>query len=286
MNTTKYNPSLDPDPATPMPAQAQERGQVVPAPQIGLVGRVSSPGVPGPASWAQVKYWATNAGKFAQASLACQVMAGFALAELHKKHGIRPGNKTGKNQIGGELPSDLVIPTWPELVKQNAGISDETARNWMAMAGGIKSRWKKLAPQERLRELMRVPVSDWTDADTKLVGDALVKVTDGATQMDFLRELGLAKKIPRGTGREPGCDGTNKKLTLSEQVALMQQQAREDWAAAAQIHAAYKAKFIRLPDEDVTAQIAVLERDLNARRAWIKQPLNARNPKAIEEMFA
>ena len=238
------------------------------------------------ASWSQVKYWANIAGKFAQASLAAQVMAGFTLGELHK--GIKAGSRTDlptnlPSKLGG---SDKPL-TWPEQVEKFAGVSEETARKWMLMSDGIKARWKKLAPQDRLRELMRVPVSDWTDKDSKLVAEALKKVTDGSTQLEFMRELGLAKK-PQGagaTGRLPGCDGTKTTLTLSEQVELRRLQAREDWSAAAKIHEAYKDKFVLLPDDEVIAQVATLEQELKARQAWLKQPVDQRDPKAIEAMF-
>ena len=41
-----------------------------------------------------------------------------------------------------------------------------------------------------------------------------------------------------------------------------------------------------LPDADVLAQIARLEQALKARKAWLKQPINQRDPKAIAAMFA
>jgi hypothetical protein len=254
-----------------------------------------------PATWAQVRYWADIAGKFQHASLAAQVMAGFALAELRHQNRIQPGKP---KKI---LPHDAVIsgqppepvcpgvrpgqaaaenkPSWPELVQKNAGVSDDTARRWILMADGIKTRWKKLEPQDRLRQLMLVPVSDWTGTDTQLVNDALYKVTDGSTQLEFMRELGLARQKSGGPGRAPGCDGAKPALTLAETAALRQTQARVNWFDLQKLLAAYREKFLTLSDDEVTAQIADLEAALNPRKAWLKHPINRRDPALIAEMF-
>src|ERR1035437_9934373 len=116
------------------------------------------------ASWSQVKYWANIAGKFQQASLAAQVMAGFTLAKLRKEFPA-PGKRPVLADPAPPSPHDVRRWGGKKTFEQYAGVSDETARRWILMADGIKSRWKKLAPQERIRELMRVPVSDWTDKD-------------------------------------------------------------------------------------------------------------------------
>jgi hypothetical protein len=238
-----------------------------------------------PASWTEVRYYVGLATKCAQAGLAAQVMAGFALAELRKQHGTNQGRR---RDLPATSPNDSDKLNWPELVKKHAGVSDDTARNWIRMAEGIKARWKKLAPQDRLHELMRLPVSDWTDQDAELVSDAVAKVTDGSTQLEFMRELGIAKQRQGAgaTGRAPGCDNTRKELSLSEEAEWRRTQALEDWSAMAKGHAAYKDKFTLLPDEDVTAQIASLEPALKARKEWLRQPLNKRDAKAIAEMFA
>lgn len=242
-----------------------------------------------PASWDAVQYWANVAARFQQASLAAQVMAGFALAELRKAHAIKPGNPTGKNQhTGEELPHDVVIPeTWPDLVEKHAGISDETARRWIAMAEGIKARWKKLAPQARLKQLMSVPVNDWTDDDSKLVAESLHKVTDGQSQLVFMRELGLAKER-QGAGATGGvgAPGQKKNLTMAEEVSLRREQAARDWHGLSVILQAYTDKFLLLNDDDVTAQIALLEQALTARKTWLKQPVGRRDAEAITALFA
>jgi hypothetical protein len=62
--------------------------------------------------------------------------------------------------------------------------------------------------------------------------------------------------------------------------------ALADWEGIAKLIGAYKDKFLLLTDADVTAQIALLERQLNARKAWLKQPRDARAPKAITPLLS
>lgn len=242
----------------------------------------------GPATWDHVKYWADTAAKLSHASIAAQVMAGFALLELHKKHNVKAGQPKKELPNHSEILSDASDQPdtsdkkWPDLVKDNAGVSEDTARNWMKMADGIKAKWKKLAPQEKLRELMSVPVGEWNDKQVAAVQTAVQKATDGMTQTEFLRELGIAKKAP---GNPNAKGGEKKKLTMSEEAELRKRQATEDWAAIYRMASVYRDKFVLLPDADVEAQIATLEEALNARKAWLKNPVGKRDPKAIADML-
>lgn len=242
--------------------------------------------VDGPASWDTVKYWADAAAKFSHASIAAQVMAGFALLELRKHH----GNQGKRTDLAGAAPTHPGPAAnnpekldWPDLVKQYAGISDDTARNWMKMAEGIRTKWKKLGPQEKIHQLMAVPVAEWNEKQIADVQTAIQKATDGMTQTEFLREIGLAKKPPGnkagGSGRAP------TRLTISEEAALRKQQAAEDWTALDRLLMVYRDKFVLLTDDDVDAQIAALEQALNARRAWLKAPANKRDPQAVAALF-
>ena len=238
----------------------------------------------GPATWDTVKYWADLSSKFQHASVAAQVMAGFALNELHKRHAIKPGARTDLNlpndSGGSEAPK-----SWPDLVKEQAGISDDTARNWMHMAEGVKAKWKKLAPQDRLKALMAVSPSQWSEKDMKLVCDSLHKVTDGKSQLDFMRELGLAKK-PQGNPNATG--GTARKLTTAEAATKAKEQALEDSGRMGHAVKNSNANFFLLTEVnnmELDAQISVLEFALKLRRLWAKTPKAKRDAKTIEAMI-
>jgi hypothetical protein len=158
--------------------------------------------------WAEVRQWVNDSAKFQHASLCCQVMAGFSLGELREHYGITQGKRTDIN-----FPHDA--GSWPELVKQHAGISDDTARRWIDMARGVKALWKKLPAREKLKALMSVPPSQWTDDDSKLIADATHKITDGRTQLEFMMDLGCCKKPPGN----PNAKGTGSRaLSISEKA--------------------------------------------------------------------
>jgi len=237
----------------------------------------------GPATWDTVKYWADIAGKLSHAFVAAQVMAGFALLELRKDHGNQGKRTDLEADASATSPNDLERLDWPNAVKKYAGVSDETARTWMKMAEGVRSKWKKLAPQEKLKELMAVPPTEWSDKETKLVCESVQKATDGLSQIEFMRELGLAKK-PSHNAAPKG--GQKKKLTISEEAALRKEQAIEDFAHLARILDVYADKFTLLSDSTVEAQISALEVHLKARRDWLKNPVGKRDAKAIAEIFS
>ena len=153
-----------------------------------------------PTSWDAVRYWASLAARFARASLACQVQAGFALRELRRLYTIRPGRPQKIHESIVSFPDSPERPvTWPEILRREAGISHDTARNWIAMADALKRRWQALPVSDRLRQLMTVPPSQWGEDDARLIADAVSQATQGRTQIDFLAELGLTAPRPGST---------------------------------------------------------------------------------------
>src|ERR1035441_7997714 len=92
-------------------------------------------------SWDAVRYWVGMSVRFKQADLACQIMAGFALQDLHKTEGIAPGRPKTLPQVGNSATIAELSHNgkcWEDTVQNEAGVSLRTAHNWMAMAGGIK----------------------------------------------------------------------------------------------------------------------------------------------------
>ena len=158
--------------------------------------------------WAEVRQWVNDSAKFQHASLCCQVMAGFILDELREHYGITQGKRTDLN-----FPNDS--GSWPELCKTYIGKTDDTARKWIDMSRGVKSLWKKLPAREKLKALMSVPPSKWTEDDSKLIADATHKITDGRTQLEFMMDLGCCKK-PSGNPN-PKDGGDRKPKTTAEQ---------------------------------------------------------------------
>lgn len=244
-------------------------------------------------TWDAVRYWLSLSARFSRASVACQVMGGFALLDLKAAHGVTNGDnqhegrvsRCGKPYIDVSANQPLAkgTSTWEDILDRETGLSKTTAYKWMDMASGIKSRWKNLPIRDRLRALVETPSSQWSEVDVKLITDAVHKVTDGYTQTEFLQELGLAK-LPSGNARPTG--GPHKERSLEEQMNLAKETAAKDWERIDFMLEGYGTNFCLLPDQPhVTAQIAALERAIAWRQAWLRQPREKRDVGAIREMM-
>jgi hypothetical protein len=290
---------LDPSDPTDPSETSQEAGSlsVIPvtsaaadargAAALSLAPMAATPVVaatPSPAGWSAVRQYVDMAEKFTRCQLACQVMAGFELNELHKVLGIRHGKRTDlTSPIVGEV--NLKPLSWPDLVKREAGISEQTSRNWMAMATAVKPRLKKLKGSDRLRALLQQHPSEWTKDDTELMRAAVHKITDGKTQTDFLEELGLAKK-PQGSGAVGGYHPSGAQPQGPEaQLEAAKLQAIKDWGSIDEDILRYAAKFCLLTDPQIEAQIVILKAALEARQTWLKAPDAERDPQAVKATF-
>jgi hypothetical protein len=144
--------------------------------------------------WATAKHYARMAEGGTQLVIVAQIMCGFELIELQKRCGIKKGSRT-------DLPNHSV--SWPELVKQQIGRSDDTARNWMNMAKAVAPRLKKLDGPWEAPALLALPPSEWPEGAHEAISKTLKNVCDGDTQADWMAELGLIKKGD-GRSKNPG----------------------------------------------------------------------------------
>lgn len=172
--------------------------------------------------WERAKGWTDSAGNFERCKLACQVMAGFELIALKAEMGVRRGgDRTGAN------PSNLgLLGTWEETVKARVGISDETARNWMAMAMKAQPRIQKLGGADALKEILTRPASEWDAGEAEMVQATVAKLTDGKTQLDFMRELGLERGLVKTRGGDTTPKDGSKPVKMSKAL-----QAQAHWLA-------------------------------------------------------
>ena len=232
-------------------------------------------------TWDRCRQWLDAAKMFERGKLFSQVMVGFELMALHKANGTNPGRRTDlcdttSSQVGKRLD-------WTELLQQEVALSQSTAYRYMEMAKLAAPRLKKL-PELKGLDILGIPLDTLPEPVKEALEKGVRKLTDGKSQTDFFAEL--YKQGGKGTGREPGCDNTKKKLTLSEEVEIRKAKALQDWTDLAKQAGPYKDQFTLLTDDDVTAQIALIQQLLKPRQAWLKQPANKREPKLIEEMFS
>ncbi|MBX3732613.1 MAG: hypothetical protein KF791_08470 [Verrucomicrobiae bacterium] len=142
-------------------------------------------------SWDTVRRFTDAANRFEHGAVACRVMAGIALLDLHQSHEIRVGRPSDGN-------ADHQL-AWPEIVKRELGVSDDTASRWMKMAGAALPRLQSGEAGEVFRQLLTIPITQLTDYQCKVLNQAVEKLVDGRSQLDFMESLGLmAPALPRG----------------------------------------------------------------------------------------
>lgn len=145
-------------------------------------------------SWDTVRRFTDAANRFEHGAVACRVMAGIALLDLHRTHEIRAGNPSDRD------PDTHIA--WPEVVKRELGASEETARRWMKMAEAAMPRLRSGEAGEVFRQLLEIPITQLTADQCKVLNQAVEKLVDGRSQLDFMDSLGLiAPRGPRGGDR-------------------------------------------------------------------------------------
>ena len=169
--------------------------------------------------WATARHYANLAGGLTQVVVVAQIMCGFELIELQRRAGLQRGGDR-KSKPSGWFSS------WPALVKEKIGRSDETARNWMNMARAVRPRLKKLEGPWQAPALLDMPPSQWPEGACEAVAESLKNVCDEGTQSGWMKELGLIKKA----GKARGGDTSEKHVQRSpeEELAQIEQSLRED----------------------------------------------------------
>jgi hypothetical protein len=165
--------------------------------------------VPEKGDWAQVRTWLDGAGKFEQCRLACLVMVGLHLLDLHKQHGIAAGRPDNSAKLAEFTPwEELIAKETKGFGSKGVGLSETSARRCMAMAREALPRLKKF-PALRGINLLNMPISDLDGAQKDALFEGVRKLIDGRSQLDFMTELGLVK-APQGSGATGGGPGGRK----------------------------------------------------------------------------
>lgn len=236
-------------------------------------------------TWDGARQWLNYAQRCEQMKVYCQVMLGFELVSLRKSLGVQPGGDRKSDSYRGNL-----LPrgdTWETILTRETGLSQSTAYRFMQMADAAKPRLKRI-PALRNWDPVSTPIALLDAPQAKALETGVKKLTDGLTQREFGEQFGLWKK-PQGSAarggnlKDPNAPKTD--LTPSEQADLLKLQATEDWHHLDQLLRVYRDKFLVLSDPEIDAQIAALEQALNARKTWLKQPQNARDPQTVAALF-
>ena len=144
-------------------------------------------------------------------SAACMILAGVELLRLHKLHGVKRG---GDRRSADQTRNDSGLK-WPELVKRELGIGDDTARNYMAMAEAARKR----VPELNSEWLLGTPLLDMPEMQREELLAKVQKVTDGQTARQLMWDWGIAKK-PHGSGATGGAREKKGETTYDPNAAI------------------------------------------------------------------
>lgn len=230
-------------------------------------------------TWDGARQWIADAKRAHEFALACQIMVGFELLTLREHHGETRG---GDQRSGNSSPAEA--QTFADLAQKETGLSRPTVFRLMAMSEKAVPLLRKRSQLLRGFDPRSVPISSLPSPQLDALSAAVRKLTDGLTQSEFLVELGLAK-APQGSRTTGGARDRKAPLSLSDQVAVKQELAREDWAHIEICLHTSGTRFLLLDDAEVRRQIDVLEAHLRGRKEWVSQPPEKRKPAAIEDIL-
>lgn len=97
---------------------------------------------------------------------------------------------------------------WEAWVKANCEFSSETARKYMAVSEGIKSRLQQVGMAKSLAGLIDFAPSSLADGDRAKLLKSVSKVTEGQTLQQLYMDFGITKKDPRQNLKKGGATHT------------------------------------------------------------------------------
>lgn len=227
-----------------------------------------------PAPWATAKEYWEAAGKFEECKLYAQAMCGMELKAIQNAMGAtRGGDRRSKSQNETLKFSDLA--------QQHLGFSRSHTARLMQMGDALRKRMKKL-PGLRDFAVLTLSVSSLSEEQVATLRQGVRKLTDGVTQQELFKTLGIYTSASGGTGGfRQITGGTGSDNSPEQAAATAKDIATADWTALDLMLRGYGDKFLVLPDADVTVQIAALEIALKARQKWLAKPRAQRDPQAL-----
>jgi hypothetical protein len=133
-------------------------------------------------------------------TVASKVCLGMTLQQLKEKEGYHNGMRPTEGKS-----------TWPELLKQELNISDESARRFITAADAVKAKIAKIGGGSHLIGLLDKPVQSFSKADALALQDAIRTATDGESLTSILQEFKLIKCPPPLPDHSKGGSATRTK---------------------------------------------------------------------------
>lgn len=236
---------------------------------------------------AVAKRWIDGAGLCERAKLFCQVMAGFELLAIWKKHGFNQGQRNDLNFSHGGKSEAVSSENGPKLtvagVCEQLGQSQSTVYRLMEMAKASIPRLRKV-PELATFDPVAVPLQSLPPAQKEALHAAVHKLTDDKTQKEFGEQLGLWK-VPQGEhGGNPHAAG-KRALTAAEKALKIAEEANAISKAIQEGVFNLGVNFTALPDEDNLVTLHYVDGLARLLRSWTNMPPEKRDVAEVQTLF-
>ena len=118
-------------------------------------------------------------------TVAAKVCLGITLQRLKEKEGYTRGRHTADCGM-----------SWPELLKQELNLSEDSARRFILAGDAVKAKIAKIGGGEHLLGLLDQPVQSLSKANAAALQAAIRTATDGESLTSILQEFKLIKCPP------------------------------------------------------------------------------------------
>jgi hypothetical protein len=193
------------------------RGELVPV----EVEVVAAPGVT--EDFAPARTYLAGLRAMGQGAAVMAVMLGTELRRLHKLHGVRRGRPSiNSRNVSGIKSRNGSSFTWPEIVKNELGISDDSARNYMELAEAAKKRLPDFGPIAE--ELLNTPLAQLPDIRRAELTEKTRHLLPNHSAQQLAWDWGISKRPADLGGYHPS---KKEPLTADEEIALQRKDAEE-----------------------------------------------------------
>ena len=159
-------------------------------------------------TWDDARHLLNQFKGHALMTVAAKVCLGITLQQLKEKEGYTRGRHTADGGM-----------SWPELLKQELNLSEDSARRFILAGDAVKAKIAKIGGGEHLIGLLDQPVQSLSKADAETLQAAIRTATDGESLTSILQEFKLIKTTGKLTAADRSKGGSaERQPTTDEQL--------------------------------------------------------------------
>lgn len=214
----------------------------------------------------QAKTYLNGLKAMGQGAAVLAVLLGTELARLHKLYGVKAGRPKNNSH-------NVVGIKWEQLVKQELGISDESARRYMDLAEGAKKRLPEFAPIAE--ELLTTPLASLPETRRAELAEKTRNILPSESAQELAIEWGLSRRAkPRGgdTTDAQEEDKRTEEEKEAERIAALKEDATRPFELLSTLNDEWKV----LTDSEIERAKDIASKWIERAEAWLQTPKKKR----------